>query len=268
MVVGDSAQEAYTEFSRAAAERRAKGGESAPRGAKKAQRPPTNMDGTPPGLKVNGASVTATGPRQGDAPTRYNTIRVGTAESGAALSRAGTLAPGPSRGLTISRASSSVFPPRTGSVSPARDPAQMDTGYDDILGDYGDPEESGFPRRKPTMGGAGTGPSRGLSTKSPPRAFSPGVGGASRGVQRQRTMASSYARSIRVMSMYDEDGEMPLRLIKVKVRRASSLGNVLLSTNQHPILRSCIAKETSEGWQCLLMSPWRSFLIWWPQSLA
>jgi len=247
MVVGDTAGEAYTEFAAAAAERRAKGGDGAVKGAKKAQRPPTNTDGAPPALKVsnptestpwlinstvkpNNGIVPAAKPESlavaasklGGVPTRFNTIRSGSGstDSGGYLSRAASLAPpreGPSRGMSISRSVSPGAPGRAPSVSPARgllDPAELDAGFDDILGDYGDRDES--PRRKPTMIGAGT--TRALSTKAPMSSYS-GLN-ATRGLQRQITMGSTYSRGFRAISVYDEDGEMPLRLIKVKVRNA------------------------------------------------
>lgn len=260
MVVGDSAKEAYTEFSRAAAERRAKAADSVD--DKKVQRPPTNTDGAPPALTIK---ISTAGPKTGDAPTRYGTIRVGNAEGAGLLSRAGTLSPpreSPARGISISRSPSSVSPLRSAGARASPDP-QMDSIYD-ILGEYGDAEETGPPRRRPTMSVAG--PMRALSTKAPPSAFSPGGGVGPRGVQRQKTMASSYSRSPRV-SIYDEDGEVLLRIIKVKVRRTRAA-----AVPSHPLtsiaLYSCIAKETSEGWQCLLMSPWRSSSTLWPQSLA
>ena len=298
MVVGDSAKEAYTEFSRAAEERRVKGGESDSTGAKRVQRPPTNTDGAPPALTivVNGApntgsqstpwvlgsdvrsnngivspakpeTLTATGLRHGDALTRHGTTRVGNAESGGMLSRAGTLSPpreSPSRGMSIARSPSSVSPLRSAGARGSPDPAQVDGLYDDLLDDYGD---GGPPRRRPTMAGAGS--TRALSTRAPPSAFSAGGVNGLRGVQRQRTMASSYSRSPRV-SIYDEDGEVPLRVIKVKVShaRAATAATVSPGPLTGTTLRSCIAKETSEGWQCLLMSPWRSSLTSWPQSLA
>ena len=242
MVVGESVQDAYSEFAAAASERRVKGGDIAVKGAKKVQRPPTNVDGTPPALNpkvsstsvggggaswvigsdakpnngiissAKGESLVVTGTKLG----RLGTIRNG-AEPGGYLSRAASLAPpreGPSRGMTISRSVSPGAPSRAPSVSPARwalETAEADPGYDDILGDYGDPDETNLPRRKPTM--IGVGPSRALSTKAPPSSYS-----GFNALQRQRTMASNYSRS-RIMSVYDEDGEIPLRLIKVKVRR-------------------------------------------------
>ena len=242
MVVGDSAKEAYTEFAQAAAERRAKGEESAPVGAKKVQRPPTNVDGGPPALtiKVNGASntgsqsspwvlgsdvranngiisaakpeaLTTAGPRLGDVPTRYGTIRTGNAESSSLLLRAALLSPplreSPSRGMSISRSPSAVTPLR---MRGSPGPAQGDSMYDDILGEYGEAEDPGAPRRKPTTAG-GAGPSRAVSTKTPMSA-----GFNNPRMARQKTMASSYSRSPRV-SMYEEDADVPLRVIKVKV---------------------------------------------------
>jgi hypothetical protein len=227
MVVGESVNDAYTEFSAAAAERRIQGGAITVKGAKKIQRPPTNVDGTPPALSVkvsnasgapwllgsdvkanNGIvpaakpeSLAAIGPKLGGAPSRFGTIRSGSAESGGYLSRAASLAPpreGPSRGMSISRSGSSAAHSRAVSVSPGRGVPDLDAAYDDILGDYG------------------AGPTRALSTKGPMSSWS--ALNASRGLQRQKTMASTYSRS-RAMSVYDEDGEAPLRLIKVKVRR-------------------------------------------------
>ena len=244
MVVGESVQDAYTEFSAAAAERRVKGGDTAAKGAKKVQRPPNDMDGTPPALSAKVSNATKGGggatwitssdakPNNGIISSakgeslavagqklgRFGTVRSG-AESGGPLSRATSLAPpreGMSRAMTISRSVSPGAPPsRAPSIYPARwalETAEADPGYEDILGDYGDADDTGFPRRKPTM--IGGGPSRALSTKAPPSSYS-----GFNALQRQRTMASNYSRS-RIMSVYDEDGEIPLRLIKVKVRSA------------------------------------------------
>ena len=249
MVVGESVQDAYSEFAAAASERRVKGGDSAVKGAKKVQRPPTNVDGTPPALsaKVSNTAVGGGGPTwvigsdakpnngiissakgeslavAGSKLGRFGTVRSGV-ESGGPLSRAASLAPpreGPSRGMTISRSVSPGVPlGRAPSVSPARwalETAEADAAYDDILGDYGDPDETGFPRRKPTM--IGVGPTRALSTRAPQSVYS-----GFNALQRQRTMASNYSRS-RAMSVYDEDGEIPLRLIKVKVCSARAHSN-------------------------------------------
>ena len=243
MVVGESVQDAYSEFAAAAAERRGQSGDIV-KGPKKVQRSTTNVDGTPPALSAKvsntamgrggaawvigsdvkpnngiisgakGESLAVVGPKLGSAsaPSRFNTVRSG---SGGLLSRATSLAPpreGPSRGMTISRSvSPGALPSRRPSMSPAArwalETAEADPGYEDILGDYGDPDESNIPKRKPTMIGAG--PGRALSTKAPLSSYS--------ALQRQRTLASTYSRS-RIMSVYDEDGEIPLRLIKVKVR--------------------------------------------------
>jgi len=253
MVVGESVQDAYSEFASAAAERRGQSGDVVVKGAKKVQRPPTNVDGTPPALSAKvsnttvgkggpawvigsdvkpnngiisgakGESLAVAGPKLGGAPSRFGTVRSG---SGGYLSRAATLAPpreGPSRGMTISRSASSGVPTRAPSISPARwalETAEADPGYEDILGDYGDPDETNTPRRKPTM--IGGGPMRALSTKAPLSSYS-GLN-ALNALQRQRTLASTYSRS-RIMSIYDEDGEIPLRLIKVKVRSARVYNN-------------------------------------------
>lgn len=281
MVVGESAQEAYTEFSAAAAERRGKSGNIALKDAKKVQRPPTNVDGAPPALSTK-VSNTAVGPSwvinseakpnngiistaKGESLARVGTMRSGSAESGGYLSRATSLAPprgGPSRGMTITRSASPGAPNRAPSGSPARwalDVAEADPGYDDILGDYGGAEDTDPSRRKLTT--MGVGPTRALSTRAPPSTYS--AFNPTRGLQRQKTMASNYSRS-RIMSVYDEDGETPLRLIKVKVRSARP-PRPSHSLTLH--LHSCIVKETSEGWQCRLMSPGRSFAVSWAQNL-
>jgi hypothetical protein len=238
MVVGSSAQEAYTEFSAAAAERRAKGADAAPKGAKKTQRPPTNVDGAPPALNVKAAGTTVgaswvigsdakpnngiIAAAKGESLARFGTIRSGSAESGGYLSRAASLAPpreGPSRGLSITRSASPGAPSRAPSVSPARwarETAEAEPGYDDILGDYGDAEDPNAPRRKLTT--TRVAPIRALSTKTHMSTYS-GITALRGGVQRQR---SNYSRS-RAMSIYDEDGEAPLRLIKVKVRSARNI---------------------------------------------
>lgn len=244
MVVGESVQDAYSEFAAAAAERRGKSGDIV---VKKVQRPTTNVDGTPPALSTKVSNATwvigsdvksnngiissakgesLAGPKLGGvgAPSRFNTVRSG---SGGQLSRATSLAPpreGPSRGMTISRSvSPGALSGRRPSISPAArwalETAEADPGYEDILGDYGDPDETNTPRRKPTMV-VGVGPGRALSTKAPLSSYS--------ALQRQRTLASTYARS-RAMSVYDEDGEIPLRLIKVKVRSAR------VTTISHPL---------------------------------
>jgi hypothetical protein len=277
MVVGDSTKGAYSEFAEAAAERAVQGGGSVPpQDTKQLQRPPTNVDGAPPGLttkfsstsNTNGSSgstpwvigsnvrpnngilsptrpepltVAEPNPNLGGAPTRFGSISGGSArsaENSGLLSRAATLAPPrqmPSRGMTISRSRSTLAAPyRSASVSPARParpapspsptpalalvPAPADPGYDDILGEYGDGGEASPPRRRPTMGGAG--PGRAMSTRASPSPYAPNTASGPRSVQRQRTMGSMYSRSVRAISVYDEDGEIPLRLIKVKVRSA------------------------------------------------
>jgi len=258
MVVGESAQEAYTEFSRAAAERRAKGGPI--KDAKKAQRPPANVDDAPPALNVkvsntvgaswvvaneakpnNGIVSTAKGESLA-APSRFGTIRSGSAGSGGYLSRAASLAPpreGPSRGMSISRSVSPGAPNRAPSVSPARwglGNAEADPGYDDILGDYEDAENTNALGRKPTT----IGPIRALSTKAPQSSYS-GIT-ALRGLQRQRTMASNYSRS-RAVSIYDEDGEMPLRLIKVKVRSAQCPQQYPIPSTNTPIYVAALQRK-------------------------
>jgi hypothetical protein len=260
MVVGNSTKDAYAEFAEAAAERAVNAGGTALKNTNPVQLRPTNVDGAPPvlNIKTHGASgpsgsvesapwvigsnvrpnngiisparsdpLMVTVPKPGDVPTRFGSINGGSGETGGLLSRAAGLAPprqSPSRGMSLSR-SPSVSPLRTADLSPARaspasavDPAptSADTAYDGILDGYGDGEEMSAPRRKPTM--VGTGSTRALSTRGPPSSYSPA--GAPRGAQRQMTMRSTYSRGVRAASIYDGDGEIPLRLIKIKVRGA------------------------------------------------